>query len=282
MSKSSSSSQLLLDAYPGAVGAYSLRKLRSAYTGYAIRVVRSTDQAVLDVGFDVNGNLDITPINTFIGGNFGSISIWYDQSGNGNNATQNTFGNQPYITFAGTLNTLNSKPIIRTNGTNVSRFFNTPISNIQNRPVSMITASKIYNLASNAYGNTSWYIGGSVNSGGGSRYEMLSTSSKIQSGIRGTSTYLDNANYSTNPFIHQAHFGSTILTGRFNGADTSMTINDTGQFTTASNFVLLAAPSTTAEFAANMGMYETIFYLSDKTADRVGIESNINTYYSIY
>jgi len=38
-------------------GAYSLRKLRSAYTGSAIRVRRSSDSTEQDIGF-VNNELD--------------------------------------------------------------------------------------------------------------------------------------------------------------------------------------------------------------------------------
>jgi hypothetical protein len=59
----------LLDTYTGATAAYSLRKLTRAYTGYAIRVRRSTDDAVLDVGFNTNGTLDTASILSFIGYN---------------------------------------------------------------------------------------------------------------------------------------------------------------------------------------------------------------------
>jgi hypothetical protein len=42
---------LLLDTYSGAAVAYSLRKLRTAYSGSAIRVRRSSDNAEQDFGF---------------------------------------------------------------------------------------------------------------------------------------------------------------------------------------------------------------------------------------
>jgi hypothetical protein len=49
---------LLLDLYPNAAVAYSLRKLRNAYTGPAIRVRRSVDNADQDFGFnDFNDTL---------------------------------------------------------------------------------------------------------------------------------------------------------------------------------------------------------------------------------
>ena len=44
-------SQGLLDVYPNAAAAYSLRLLREAYSGSAIRVRRSSDSAEQDIGF---------------------------------------------------------------------------------------------------------------------------------------------------------------------------------------------------------------------------------------
>ena len=49
------------------------------------------------------------------GGN-GFVTTWYDQSGNGLNATQITAGSQPKITVNGVLNTLGDKPAINFDG----------------------------------------------------------------------------------------------------------------------------------------------------------------------
>ena len=46
-----------------AAAAYSLRKLRTAYTGPAIRVRRSSDNAETDIGFTVAGNLDLNALS---------------------------------------------------------------------------------------------------------------------------------------------------------------------------------------------------------------------------
>ena len=45
----------LLDTYPNAAAAYSVRKLRTAYTGSAIRVRRSSDNAEQNIGFTALG-----------------------------------------------------------------------------------------------------------------------------------------------------------------------------------------------------------------------------------
>jgi hypothetical protein len=84
--------------------AFSLRKLRCAYAGSAIRV-RSSGGAVGDIGFTATGDLDTTALKTLVGaGNNGFVVTWYDQSGNSNNATQATTANQPQIMVAGKIN----------------------------------------------------------------------------------------------------------------------------------------------------------------------------------
>jgi hypothetical protein len=47
--------------------AYSLRKLRAAYAGSAIRVRRSTDNAEIDIGFTSTGELDTTALLNHVG-----------------------------------------------------------------------------------------------------------------------------------------------------------------------------------------------------------------------
>lgn len=85
-----------------AVFAHSTRKLRSVYAGAAFQVKRSSDNATQDIGFDGNGDLDVAALATFIGANTGTISIWYDQTGNGNNMTT-TVGQ---VRTSGTNNTI--------------------------------------------------------------------------------------------------------------------------------------------------------------------------------
>lgn len=65
--------QLLLDLYPNAAVAYSLRKLRTAYTGSAIRVRRSVDNAEQDIAF-VGNDLDTTSMLDFVGYNLFTYS----------------------------------------------------------------------------------------------------------------------------------------------------------------------------------------------------------------
>ena len=56
----------VLDDYSGAAAAYSLRKVRSAYTGSAIEVRRSSNGDTENIGFDANGDLDSTALLAFV------------------------------------------------------------------------------------------------------------------------------------------------------------------------------------------------------------------------
>jgi len=98
----------LLDDYPNSAAAYSLRLLRSAYTGSAIRVRRSSDNTEQDIGF-VNNQLDVSDLQSFCSGTGGFVTTWYDQSGNGYNATQTTAANQPQIVSSGSVILENTK-----------------------------------------------------------------------------------------------------------------------------------------------------------------------------
>lgn len=88
-------------------GAFSLRKLSSSYSGNAIRVRRSSDNATQDIGFLTSGFLDTASLKTFVGisaTDSGLVTIWYDQSGNARNVAQPTKGNQPSVMIGGKVN----------------------------------------------------------------------------------------------------------------------------------------------------------------------------------
>ena len=77
----------LLDSYPGAAAAYSLRKLSSDTTN-VVRVQRYSDSQQRD--FTAQEILD-GDLETWVGaGVRGDVVVWYDQSGNNNNATATT------------------------------------------------------------------------------------------------------------------------------------------------------------------------------------------------
>ena len=88
--------RLLLENNPGATGAYSLRKLSGIYSGPAVRVRRSSDNAETDIGFS-DKDFNMSAFNAFVGGGTGYVVTFYDQSGNGNHLTQSSASDQHYI-----------------------------------------------------------------------------------------------------------------------------------------------------------------------------------------
>ena len=104
--------------------AYSVRKLSKTYHGFCLRVRRSSDNALLDIGFDTNGDLDTTLMISFVGSSNGFVAVWYDQSGNQNNLKQVTQIYQPKIINSGVLITSNGKPFVGFYGTPSSTNYN--------------------------------------------------------------------------------------------------------------------------------------------------------------
>jgi hypothetical protein len=92
--------------------AFSLRKLSCAYAGSAINVRRSSDNTTSDIGFTATGDLDTVALKAFVGANNGFVTKWYDQSGNGNHASQATTTNQPELVVAGVINRQNTQPAV--------------------------------------------------------------------------------------------------------------------------------------------------------------------------
>jgi len=122
--------------------AYSTRLLRTVYTGPALRVRRSNDSAQINVYFDSTGIVSLfsrvssnglnrdTLFSQWAGNSNVFVTIWYDQTGKGINATQTTLSYQPRILNQGVLETLdNGTPAIRMiNGGNGGTGFNLPFT----------------------------------------------------------------------------------------------------------------------------------------------------------
>jgi hypothetical protein len=92
---------LLLDQYPDAYAAYSLRKLRSDYSGPAIRVRRGSDGTEEDFGFAADGKLNVDALESWLAGADGYVTVWYSQVSGEPDLEQPTSARQPRIAEAG-------------------------------------------------------------------------------------------------------------------------------------------------------------------------------------
>lgn len=93
------------------------RKLRTAYTGSAIRLRRDSDNAELNIGFNAQGGLDTAAVTAWLGAANGFIVTLYDQSGNNRNYTQTVAANQPAFVLSSGLK---NRPAASFNGTSHS------------------------------------------------------------------------------------------------------------------------------------------------------------------
>lgn len=103
----STGAALVLDDFTADL-AFSTRKLRTAYSGYCMKVRRTSDNTTLEVGF-VDGYIDTASMSSFGSGTTLTIVTWYDQSGNGNNLYQSTANEQPVIYSGGAFKTAGGK-----------------------------------------------------------------------------------------------------------------------------------------------------------------------------
>lgn len=154
----------LIDALTAApVAAYSTRKLKSTYSGSAIKVRRSSDDATQDIGFDGSGDLDVAALATFVGANSGYIDTWYDQTGNGLHVAQATTGNQPRIRNAGANDTLNGKATPFWPGTGPTVF---GLSRSAGFPTTNSTVCVVVGPQTNAASYETIFSGGGTSGGG--------------------------------------------------------------------------------------------------------------------
>jgi hypothetical protein len=259
----------LLDTYSGAAAAYSLRRLSSSYTGKAIRVRRSVGSpSEIDIGFS-GENLNIAALESFCSGTDGFVTTWYDQSGNGRDATQTTAANQPQIVSSGAVITLNLKPSLLTNGLSFLKTTSTDFNSLQ---TSIISVSKLgsgiggyarlacINVFSNGY-----YLGGEP-----SGDKMIGFANSVATPAGGVK-YTQNVTWVYNDISNLYLISNNTLIG-----SKALTMTSYGN----QNLFIAAENSTQQRWNGNI--QEIIVYPNSQGANINGINANINSFYSIY
>ncbi len=283
----------LLDTYTGAAAAYSLRKLRTAYTGYAICVRRSSDNTSQDIGFRADGTLDTTALTSFVGVNSGYVSIWYDQSGNSKNAAQLTWAYQPLIVYNGTLQTNNGKPSLFFDGSN--KFLDCGYLNGGTKPANYST---FIPTTFTSQGQTQSIFGSLNNTGQGlSGYNTLGVHSAISykmfagSGDGTNYRYWNTANTPSvnTSYLFESHYKSNTspYLGKIYWNNSLQSVSDWGGGTAqqSGGTELKTSIGRAGEYVGdhfNGYLQEIVTYFSDQTANRAPIASNINSFYTIY
>jgi hypothetical protein len=280
---------LLLNDYPGAEAAYSLRLLDKDYTGDAVRVRRASDNTEQDIGFDANGDLDTSALGTFCSGTDGFVKTWYDQSGNGNDATQTTAGNQPkiYDSSTGVIeegSAGNEKPAIDFDGTNDGLNCSTNLR----AATGASTVIMVRNLptSSNIQNAFSFYkVQRHLIDDFSGPYEemMISTNETTNEFIRYASADLNGQR------LYVSAWDGTTQTGgvdnvslHIDGTEEPQTVGTATTGVTASGTNSIGYRHDTSSQYSDGTFQEVIVYLTDESSNRSGIETNINDYYNIY
>ena len=272
----------LLDIYTGAAVAYSLRRLSSTYTNALFRVRRSSDNTEQDIGYNASNVLDESALTSFVGAGNGFVVKWYDQSGNGKNMENSTASNQPKIVNAGTVLKVNSKPAFSFNGT--SQYLavtDNTILNVSSLTSCFYTAQILdggYNspLASKSYNQDGGYFLGQY-AGNDYLQIWIDSSEPNVPNNRGTNAIKNTQKLYTNINKTGANNIKVFINSNTDISTTCLT-DLTG--TNNTYFALGYDPNAAAFLKGDY--QEAIIYSTDKTSDRIAIEGNINSYYSIY
>jgi len=263
----------LLDTYSGAAAAYSLRQLSSTYSGDAIVVRRASDNTTQAIGF-VNNELDTTSLESFCSGTDGFVTTWYDQSGNGVDATQATASRQPKIVSSGSTILEGTKPALSYDG---GDSLNTTSNvNIGTNDVSMFITYK-------NDGTTGDQSVVSSNHGSGYQWTRVRNSawsfflnSPADTYTISSSSFTPSVNY----LLTELYSGTrttweAFANGNSFGSDV-IAVEDLG----VGNFNIGSLFSS-SDFLQGT-LREVVIYLNDQNTNRIGIETNINDHYSIY
>jgi len=271
--RAGASSPLLSKVVGGAAAAYSLRDLNEK-GGHSLVVDVRNDSNVTKkfTAIDlVNGNL-----LAHCGSGNGFVEKWYDQSGNGNDATQATIGNQPQIVSNGALILSNGSPSVFFTGD--TRDDELDFTDLTLTDASVFT---VVNIDSSA--DQQIILGGSASTSTATMIPIM------DDGSSSTQVYKNSTVGGAEQGSSQFKNGSQITLSNRNDAFDNLAVDSQILFTMLDLDVAEAkvldgisrCPSNATTFHLQGKMSELIIYNSNQSANRPAIEANIANQYGI-
>ncbi|MFN5884127.1 MAG: FG-GAP-like repeat-containing protein, partial [Bacteroidota bacterium] len=215
--------------------AVGLRKLKSNYNGFSIRLRRSTDNAVQNFGF-VGFEIDTVAIKAWLGSATGFVETFFDQSGFNNHVSQTNAAQQPTLV----INGFNGRPVLRFNS---SQF----LVNTVNfpAPFSIVAAARATGATGRVFGarNNNWLHGWHAGSRNQFHYD----------------SWVLNGNVNTNltlPYIYSASVNGSTSNRVFENG--TMLANTNGGFTGPNGFQLNGYAL--ANELSNVDIFECFIY----------------------
>ena len=310
---SESRNELLLNKYPNAAAAYSLRLLDGYYRGPLVRV-RRDDGVEVDVYPDYNNQLSLdslvsnvadaedTTTNPDIDGDASfakslkslgefvsnpnyvdngtavnaTVCVWYDQANgnNGNDAEQVTAANQPKIYDSSTgVVTENGKPAVGFDGS--SQYFVLSISSLNINNLSVHTVCRTDTIFNNQMQFT---LGTDTNA----RFWHYQRQQTARFYYGSSTPFINYGSMDTNVHLYSFIAGSTSGAARMfkDGTEASSSLTLQSGTPLTSQQRLGAYHTNTIWWSGTIQSF--IVYSADNTNNRSGIETNINDYYNIY
>jgi uncharacterized protein YodC (DUF2158 family) len=234
-------------------------------------IIYDSDQSANRTAIEANigETYGITGIPAYDNTVDGFVETWYDQSGNGNDATQLTANDQPRIVISGNLVTSsNGLPAIRVNALAESFDLDSNIA--------LGNFSLFYTVEHTAFGSAvSWLS----NNSGSTYMRYTPIAYNVDTGaIDNGYINLDATLATATNYLISAIRGSGIIELSVSGSVQSNTDSNSGTLSVQKMF----QRGSNETQGLNGYAQELIIYPTDKTANRVAIETNINDHYNIY
>ncbi len=259
--------------------AYSVRKVRTAYTGSCMDVRRDLDNTTGSIGFDGSGNLDTGSLLAFVTGSAGTgsgfVTRWYDQSGNDRHMLQPTATFQPLIVSSGSITIKNNKPALGFDGSTTKRRFEQIITTA---PLHSTFTVLEGTSTEGSYKPLGSFNGGSsgLNFGANASADILETVQYRGSGI----TLVCNTDIGVDQQV--------VIT--LHTSTNSRVIFSNNTPTRATRDIFTSQPILNYQIGKILGqegyysgkLQELVFYSSSQIDNTSRINSNINNYYNAY
>ena len=228
-------------------------------------IIYNSDQTDNRTAIEANigEHYSISGIPAFDNSVNGFVETWYDQSGNGNNATQATAGSQPKIVNAGSY-----LGLVKTDG--VDDFFNLTTT------INFNSSHGVFAVYADATGNRYDLIGNTTSSNGigyafaGSTtmtFGMINSGSQERFAF-GTGT---RANQNLISLLWQPDSASAIYSLNGSGNSQDFTLS---RFT-GDNAIPITVIGKDNDAVGQLDLKEIIIYATDQTSNRTTIEANM-------
>lgn len=280
------STALLLDTvggYPNASAAYSMRKLRTAYTGNCM-TLRKTNGDTINIGF-VNNYLDTATLKTQCG-NLPTDTCWvrrlYDQSGNNVTMSQTTNSAQPTILVAGVMNKENNEVVIKFDGENDALIGSVLSAYITASTFSFTAVCNPVTITTNItipfeYNDALW---SDIDGWAGLHFRSVPLAVLGNYDNNGD-VVTTSINTNTEYLFFGEHASGNLNFSKNNDANTTVASGNTGALN-RTVYIARSGVNNGISIFTQVNFKELVFWKTSQNANKTGIINNIQDFYNIY